>query len=81
MENSDVKAYHRKIERSYWIAVIHTDNWNKDDCIVKLAEKPLTRYILVSRPVYKWGHGYVYYAMFSFFLNSDGKLYRKKFWL
>lgn len=55
MENSDVKAYRRKIERSYWIAVIHTDNWNKDDRIVKLAEKPLTRYILVSRPVYKRG--------------------------
>ena len=69
MEMSIVqKTRKRKIERLYWIVVILTEDWDKDYSISKLSEKDLTRFILISKPVYhKCYERKVRYATFSFF--------------
>ena len=59
------KVWQRKIERVYWIVVILTEDWNKDNCITELAARSLTRYIIISRPVYhKFYDKKVRYATF-----------------
>ena len=52
MKTGIVKTY-RRIERAYWIAVIMTEDWNEDDCMMKLVEKSLTRHVLISKPCYR----------------------------
>ena len=69
------------MERLYWVAVLYTDHWNCDNQVVDVSEKLLTKYILVSRPAYKKGVGYVYYALFCFFLKRLRIVTLKKFFL
>ena len=67
MENKIMKKkYSRRIERAYWIVVILTDDWNKDDAILKLVERNLTKFALISKPVYHRKYDKcVRYATFS----------------
>ena len=62
------KPYGRKLERVYWIGVIVTEDWNKDNFILDLSHNVLTGEILISKPVYH--HKYerkVRYVSMSFF--------------
>lgn len=44
-----------------------------------MLEKLLTKYILVSRPVFKKAVGYVYYALFCFFKTVTKSYFEKDF--
>ena len=58
----------RNIERSYWIAVVKTVDFDEDFSISMLLGKRLTRSIVISKPCYSdVYHQMVRYASFSFF--------------
>ena len=62
------KPYEHKLERVYWLGVILTKDWNKDNYVIELANKSHTRYILISKPVYHRAYKKeVRYATFSFY--------------
>ena len=69
-----------RLERIYWMGVILTEDWNEDNSVLNLAERILTREILISKPVYqpKYGKEVRYVAM-SFFKTVTTGYFGKKF--
>ena len=67
-----------RMERSYWIGAILTEDWNKNNDILKLSVKIRTREILISKPVYQPVYKRkVRYISVSFFQSSLFQLFWK----
>ena len=73
-------VYPRSIERSYWIAVLKTEDWNKDNAISVLIERNLTRQVLISKACYNSRYKQIVrYASFMFFKSVPKSYFGKLF--
>ena len=70
----------RNIERSYWIAVLKTDDFDDKFLITFLLERRLTRYVLISKQCYSDHYKQnVRYASFVFFKSVPKSYFGKWF--
>ena len=68
-------------ERSYWIAVILSECWLKNQYLVKMMEKRHTRRILISKLCFNTLYNqYVRYAYFRFFKAVHLSYFGKNFY-
>ena len=71
-----------RMERSYWIGAILTEDWNKNNDILKLSVKIRTREILISKPVYQPVYKRkVRYISVSFFKAVSFSYFGREFYL
>ena len=73
-------VYPRSIERSYWIVVLKTEDWNKDYAVSVLIERSLTRQVLISKPCYNSRYKQIVrYGSFMFFKSVPKSYFGKLF--